>query len=70
MTPAVAQAVLTLKLPTADIRQMNKLLQATKDDSLTPDQAVALENYRTVGRMLDLMHLQARRALGKTRAAK
>lgn len=70
MTPAIAQAVLALKFPAADIRQMNQLLQATKDDVLTPDQAVALENYRTVGRMLDLMHIQARRALGRTRTVK
>ncbi len=70
MTPAIAQAVLALKFAAADIRQMNQLLQATKDDMLTPDQAVALENYRTVGRMLDLMHIQARCALGKTRTLK
>ena len=70
MTPAIAQAVLALRFPAADIRQMNKLLQATKDDALTPDQAIALDNYRTVGRMLDLLHLQAKRALGKTRAVR
>ena len=70
MTPAIAQAVLALKFPAADIRRMNQLLQATKDDALTPDQAVALENYRTVGRMLDLLHLQARKALGRSRTVK
>ena len=70
MTPAIAQAVLALRFPAADIRRMNQLLHATKNDALTLDQAVALENYRTVGRMLDLLHLQARRALGKSRAAK
>jgi hypothetical protein len=70
MTPAIAQAVLALKFPAADVRQMNRLLQASKDEVLTPDQAVALENYRTVGRMLDLMQIQARRALGKTRTRK
>jgi hypothetical protein len=67
MTPEIAQAVLALKFPAVDIRRMNQLLQATKDDALTPDQAVALDNYR---RMLDLLHLQARRALRKSRTVK
>ena len=63
MTPAAAESILMMKFSVGDIRKMNALLESSKADTLTDDQAAELENYRTVGHLIDFMQSQARQAL-------
>ena len=65
MTPAAAESILMMKFSASDLRKMNSLLEASKADTLTDDQAAELENYRTVGHLIDFMQSQARQALRK-----
>jgi hypothetical protein len=63
MTPAAAKSILMMKFTPADLRKMNALLQSSKEDALTQDEASELENYRTVGHLIDFMQSQARQVL-------
>jgi hypothetical protein len=65
MTRAAAKSLLQLKFSLADQRRMSRLLAAARTDKFTPAQAAELENYRNVGRMVDLMHSQARQTLAR-----
>jgi hypothetical protein len=64
MSPDAARTVLSFKLQPAHKRRMAILLQATKDDALNAEQAMELESFLSVGRVLDLLHLRARKTLG------
>ncbi|HWB04424.1 MAG TPA: hypothetical protein VG796_15450 [Verrucomicrobiales bacterium] len=44
---------------------MKALLTLAQNGELTADESVELENYRNVGRMLDLLQSQARQALNR-----
>ena len=44
---------------------MNRLLAAARADKLTPAQAAELENYRNVGRMVDIVQSEARQSLAR-----
>ena len=63
MTPAVAESFMQMKFSPRDVRRMGQLLALAQSDALTPDQAGELEDYRNVGRMLDLVQSQARRVI-------
>lgn len=63
MTKAAAKGLLQLQFTPADHRRMSRLLTAAQSGALTPAQALELENYRNVGRMVDLLHSQARLTL-------
>ncbi len=65
MTRAAARSLLQLKFSPADQRRMSRLLAAAQADKLTPAQAAELENYRNVGRMVDLVQSQARQSLAQ-----
>lgn len=67
MTRAAAKSLLQFKFSPADQRQMNRLLAAAQSGSLTPDQAAELENYRKVGRMIDLVQSEAKQTHSASR---
>jgi hypothetical protein len=65
MSPAAAESLLRLGFQPADHRRMSELLAAAQAGNLTPDETVELENYRNVGRMVDLLQSQARQTLSR-----
>jgi len=59
----VAEAILTVGFNETDRERMGRLLDKAKAGELLPEEADALENYRRVGRVLELMKSKARRSL-------
>jgi hypothetical protein len=67
MTRTAAKSLLRFKFSAADQRRMSRLLAAAQAGNLTPNQAAELENYRNVGRMIDLVQSEARQMLSAGR---
>jgi hypothetical protein len=66
---AVAETILDLGFNRSDRARMTRLLEKAKAGDISPEQAEVLENYRHVGRLLELMKSRARRSLQTKRAA-
>mgnify|MGYP001617874791 FL=1 len=64
-----AQAILGLGFDERDHVLMSELLTKAKSGTLALDEAATLENYRRVGRLLELMKSRARRSLQPNAAA-
>lgn len=60
-----ARAILSLGFEEADKHRMTELLEKAKAGSLATDESRALESYRHVGRLLELMKSRARHSLAK-----
>jgi len=60
---AAAEAILGVGFSQSDRDCMTGLLDKSKAGELTPEEAETLENYRHVGRLLELMKSRARRSL-------
>jgi hypothetical protein len=60
---AAADAILSLGFNESDRERMVQLLEKAKAGELFPEEAEALENYRHIGRLLELMKSKARRSL-------
>jgi hypothetical protein len=58
-----AQAILGLRFDRTDLEKMTMLLAKAKEGELTDGEESALEHYRHVGRLLELMKSRARRSL-------
>jgi hypothetical protein len=69
LSPDAAKSLLNLTLPESDQRRANDLAARSCDGSLTELESVELDNYRAVGRLLELMKSKARVSLQKARAA-
>ena len=61
--PAAAQAILGLGFDETDRKRMNSLLEKAKEAELSNEEAAVLENYRHIGKLLELMKSRARRSL-------
>ena len=61
---AAAEAILGVGFDQSDRERMVALLDKAGAGELLPEVASALENYRHVGRLLELMKSKARRSLG------
>jgi hypothetical protein len=68
LPPEAAQAFLKLELEPDDLARMRDLAAKNRSDTLTEGEELELEAYCRVGRLLDLMHSKARRALKKPEA--
>jgi hypothetical protein len=66
---AAAEAILTAGFSESDRDRMVELLEKAKSGNILATKAEALENYRHVGRLLELMKSKARRSLGIARKA-
>lgn len=64
---AAAETILELRFPAQDVRRMKQLLAKAKAGTLSGDEELELENYRNVGRFLELMKSRARRLLNGKR---
>lgn len=67
--PEAAETILRLGFNRSDRERMTRLLEKAKIGRISPDQAEVLENYRHVGRLLELMKSRARNWLRAKRAA-
>jgi len=63
-TRAAAEAILSVGFDENDRGRMAELLEKAKAGELSTEEATALENYRHVGCLLELMKSKARRSLG------
>ena len=60
---AAAQAILNLKLTARDLDRADALAEKAGAGELTDEEAVELENYRSVGTALEFLKAKARLAL-------
>jgi hypothetical protein len=60
---AAAEAILAIGFDETDRERMAFLLQKAKAGDLSDEEAEALENYRHIGKLLELMKSRARRSL-------
>ena len=65
LSPAVAEALLTIRFGQQDLDRIHELAVKYQDDALTPSERADLESYLRVSSFLDLMHAKARRSLKK-----
>lgn len=62
-TQAVAEAILQMGFHKTDQEHMTALLEKAEAGNLTDDESEVLENYRHIGKLLELMKSRARRSL-------
>ena len=60
---AAAEAILSINFGKTDLDRMMSLLEKAKAGELSTLEAEMLENYRHVGKLLELMKSRARRSL-------
>jgi uncharacterized protein YnzC (UPF0291/DUF896 family) len=60
---AAARAILNLDFQQTDKDRMRELLAKPKEETLTANEKVEMDNYERVGHMLSLMKSKARRSL-------
>ena len=58
-----AEAILEMGFKETDLRRMSALLERAKAGELTNEESEALEHYRHIGKLLELMKSRARRSL-------
>ena len=63
-----AESVLEFNFPSSDVVRMNLLAAKARDGSLSASEEAELENYRHVGRLLELLQSKARLSLKKLNA--
>jgi hypothetical protein len=64
-----AESILEFDFPLADVRRMNVLAAKARRGALSAAVEVELENYRGVGRLLELLQSKARVSLKRSQAA-
>ncbi len=64
-----AKSLLSLSLPDSDQRRAQDLSAKASDGVLTQPEELELDNYRAVGRLLELMKSKARLSLQKAQVA-
>ena len=63
-----AESILELDFPASDIRRMNALAAKARERTLSADEEAQLDNYRDVGRLLELLQSKARISLKRARS--
>jgi len=69
LSPPAAEGWLAVRFEKGDLDRMHELMTKNQDGKLTAKEKQALENYRRVSFLLDLMHSKARRSLKKHQKA-
>ena len=67
LSPAAAEGWLAVRFEQHDLDRMHELVTKNQGGKLTAKEKKALDNYRRVSFLLDLMHSKARRSLKKHR---
>ena len=68
LSPDAAKSMLNISLPENDQRRALDLAAKAREGALTPTEETELDNYRDVGRLLELMKSKARISLQKFEA--
>lgn len=68
-TPDAARSILDIKLTANDVARLSELAEKARAGTLVPSEDTELENYRHVGRILELMKAKARMSLRKAAIA-
>jgi len=63
-----AESILDFDFPPADVRRMNALAAKARQGKLTAAEHAQLDNYRDVGRLLELLQSKARLSLKRSNA--
>lgn len=58
-----AESILKFDFPASDLRRMNSLAGKARQGELTAEEEAALDSYREVGRLLELLQSKARLSL-------
>jgi uncharacterized protein YnzC (UPF0291/DUF896 family) len=58
-----AESLLRIRLPQEDCNRVNQLAEKSRQESLAVAEEAELENYRRVGRLLELIKSKARQSL-------
>lgn len=69
LRPAEARALLRLKVAEADLDRADALAAKARSGQLTAEEDRELENYLTIGSVLEFLKSKARRSLHKRRTA-
>ncbi len=69
LPPAEARAMLRLKLAEADLDRADALAAKARAGRLTPQEHRQLDNYLTIGSVLEFLKSKARRSLRQAKAA-
>ncbi len=64
-----AESILQFDFPSADVRRMNSRAAKARRGALSAAEEAELENYREVGRLLELLQSKARLSLKRLAAA-
>ena len=67
LSPEAAQSILEIELSADDQSELRRLAEAAQNDSLTPADSEALECYRHIGRLIELLKSKARISQKKSR---
>ncbi len=62
-TKEMAESILAVRFPEEDIQRMNNLAQKAREGTLNQLEVKELDNYRHIGRLLELMKSKARLSL-------
>ena len=66
---AAAESILKFDFPPADLKRMNSLASKARRGTLTASEEAQLDNYRGVGRLLELLQSKARLSLKRANGA-
>jgi hypothetical protein len=66
---AASRSILDIKLTEEDTGRLGILAEKARQGTLTPDEAAELDDYRHVGRILELMKAKAKISLRKAAIA-
>jgi hypothetical protein len=64
-----ANSILQIAFPATDLERMNLLAEKSREGTLSEGEEGELENYRRVGRLLEVLKSKARLSLKTPRAA-
>ena len=63
LTPELANFFLAIELDPADERRANELAAKARSGSLSPEEETEIDEYRRVGRFIEILKLRARMVL-------
>ena len=66
LSPDVAHFIVSLELTQDDESRMNVLAEKARQDSLSQEDEMELEEYRRCGRLIEMLKLKARMVLEQT----
>ena len=60
---AAARSILDLQFKDTDLKRLAKLMERNQGGEITADESIELDNYRSIGRLIDLMKTRAPQSL-------